>query len=442
MHEHETRPTYVSEHAGVMPGEHAQEQLRWLSDDLSERTIALADASVDVLRGAVQPNGALVAANRYDDSTETAVDYHYMWLRDAAENLQAMYALGMPEAANVRAGLVDWVNNVMLGDDARPGEPKLSHKRHHVLTGAHDKAYYRPQAYSPPEWQPDNNALLAHALANTCPPGPVDQATFQALRSLCNGLCNAWDETTQTFMGNVENQWENHVVQQRHFTHTILAAASGLTRAAQIHHLSTPENRPEVASWMLLGQRLYEIFEAEQPHPHEPADAPYLRLLRQPGHTDENNPLDAGVNLVLADRLRPETPMQVRVRSLTTLHALGELTLQYDDGAVGGLYRNNGDTYDGIFHPDGHEPGAGAWPLLAFSQAIALEQFGEHAEAKELFLDVVQCLDDRYREGTLPCNVIPEQIFPKGDERQGRGVMPLAWSHAMFVRAAKAVGYL
>lgn len=410
---------------------------------ITNRVAELVEASSVVISDARQVNGAIVAANpRHQAASPEAVDYGYMWLRDAAENLRAAHAANLAITPDLRQGIVGWINDTMPSETPDVLGPKTAGKREHV-SGGHDASYYSPAGYQPPEWQPDNNALMVAALLDTSD-GPLDTQTFSAVRSLCQGLVNHWDSRSGYFTGNVENQWENHIVQDRHFTHTIVAGAYALTAAGNfIPQKPTSSDIKDMATWRAMGNRLYQIFEAEKPYASESPGVPYHRLLRAEGRQHEYNPLDSGVTLVLPAFLRPETPEHVHERAANTIQTIGRLLLSSGlDGAPMGTYRYRNDTYDGIYRPNGAEAGAGSWPLLLFSHSLALRHIGDTTTARRLFLGGVHTLDRLYQDGVLPDNLIPEQVFPDGDKRQGRGIIPLVWSHGMFLRAASALGYI
>lgn len=96
-----------------------------------------------------------------------------------------------------------------------------------------------------------------------------------------------------------------------------------------------------------------------------------------------------------------------------------------------GVMRYPGDMYDGMVHHTKHlKKGAGAWPLLTFWYAIALDEVGRTEEAQEVFDNQVEMIDGDW---------IPEQIF---DDDKRTSIKPLAWSHTMFIVAAKRLGRL
>ena len=97
-----------------------------------------------------------------------------------------------------------------------------------------------------------------------------------------------------------------------------------------------------------------------------------------------------------------------------------------------GLGRYPGDTYNGIFI-DGSSryPGSkgNAWPIVNFWASIVYSRLENYQKAEKYFDWVISKVKE----------YIPEQITLDG---KFRGPIPLAWSHAMFIIAAKELGYI
>ena len=75
----------------------------------------------------------------------------------------------------------------------------------------------------------------------------------------------------------------------------------------------------------------------------------------------------------------------------------------------------------------GHrKKGAGYWPLLNFWLSIVLSQMNRKDESMRYFQKVLADLNGK--------QYIPEQIF---DNNIQVSVLPLCWSHSMFVMAAE-----
>jgi len=93
----------------------------------------------------------------------------------------------------------------------------------------------------------------------------------------------------------------------------------------------------------------------------------------------------------------------------------------------GGLIRYKNDKYDGkIRWGKLTLSGGGAWPILNFWASIYFSLAGNKKEALKYFSWVTDRVEDK----------IPEQI------KNGKliSIIPLAWSHAMFIISGKFLG--
>jgi len=172
-------------------------------------------------------------------------------------------------------------------------------------------------------------------------------------------------------------------------------------------------------SWYLLGHesrgryvRAVEI--ARRDDEGEPPGEAYDRALAYPNRRVPSvDRLDARLDSSLLGlvwpfrtRVRPE-----RVRA--TLDAIA-------DGLAapgGGLLRHEGDVYAG-----GHE-----WPLVTLWQGLSARALGDGETHRATLAHVVS------RRTAL--DLLPEQVFPDGSPAW---VLPLGWSHAMLLCAARA----
>lgn len=362
--------------------------------------------SETVLQDCALPNGAIVAANSdlavYPASGE---NYRYVWGRDNAFQLVAASILKLPRASDIRANYLKWLNERAEGFSERG----LIIKRY----GTNGNLDWRYGT----EYQPDQAGALLWALTETqdCP----DRLTDNTIKLLANGLANEWDG--RSFRTLTQDLWENRSTQphlQDVFTYSLAATAHGLERAVkQLRGVTGEVDEWEAAA---LGMRaILENANGGEVH---------VRKIYAKAEFDPDNGLDASLNGLVYpfDGINGE----VSQRSINTVAAIGQKLCQLPDG----IARYEGDTYDGIVRPGGGEAIAGRWPLLTFWQAIALNRTGQPQAARQLFEATIDHLDDLYKTKALPENLIPEQLFP--DERQGRAILPLAWSHAMFVIAA------
>lgn len=351
------------------------------------------------------PNGALVAANSdLPIYPSTAENYRFSWARDAAYQLLAAHAINPDKAAERAINYAGWLNNVQ--GFARTG---LYIKRYGT-NGALDVRYGE-------QHQPDQAGSLMGALDVVVP--EANEKVDTAINKMANGLVGKWNG--QSF-GPTQDLWENRETTQRDndvFTYTIASVAHGLGRAIKrFEHLDT-------SSWQQAQTEMQGVIDS--------VDTRFFlrKIYQNSAHFNSDNTLDASLSSLAY-------PFEKNgLRTTSTITAISDEL--YRPGL--GVYRYRGDTYDGIVREGSRESTAGAWPLLTFWQSIALDAIGAPDEARDMFHDTIERLDREYQRGLLPENILPEQIYPD-DERQGKGVLPLAWSHAKFILAVKALQIL
>jgi GH15 family glucan-1,4-alpha-glucosidase len=367
--------------------------------------------SQKVLEDCALPNGAIVAANpATSEYPPTAENYGFVWGRDTAFQLKAADTLAMPYAADIRAKYLGWLWERAEGF-AGSG---LIIKRYSP-NGSLDWRYGR-------QYQPDQAGALLWALTSTA--SSPDQLTDRTIRHLANGLTSQWDGNH--FKSQTQDIWENRTtdpVRQDVFNYSLAAAAYGLGCAVQYDKGSSAE----IDDWQQTRREMWTVIKSGGNH------RSYLRKSFPEADDDQDNTIDGS----LSGLIYPFEADAAKAK-LT----IGEIARQLD-WAPDGLYRYQGDTYDGIVRHDGREATAGKWPLLSFWLAIAhskIDEFAHSDLARREYLASIDHLDELYTAGVLPDNLIPEQLFD--DSRQGRGVLPLAWSHAMFVIATKELDQL
>ncbi len=370
------------------------------------------EQSKTVLADCALPNGAIVAANSdlqmYPPSGE---NYRYVWARDSAFQIVAAHTLEMPRAPDMRAAYLGWLMERAQGFSATG----LIVKRY-ATNGNLDWRYGT-------EYQPDQAGALLWALAET--QGAPDQMTHDSMRLLANGLVSQWDG--KNFRTPTQDLWENRLTQPEQedvFTYSLAAVAHGLGRA--IKHLRGKVG--EVDVWDQARDEMHAVLESDHGGVH------FLRKIYASPTDDGDNTLDASLNALIfpfSDFSSASLPKRTE-----TITAITRELCRLPNGVA----RYEGDTYDGIVRPGGGEATAGRWPLLTFWHTIALHEIGQVSAAKELYGATIDHLDELYESRALPNNLIPEQLF--SDERQGKGMLPLAWSHAMFVLATKKLAVL
>lgn len=368
--------------------------------------------SKEVLQNCALPNGALVAANSdlsvYPASAE---DYRYVWGRDNAFQVVAAHTLEIPRAADIRANYLKW-----LWERAEGFAQTGVIVKRYSTNGPLDWHYGT-------EYQPDQSGSLLWALTET--QTDPDELVDNTIRLMANGLTAQWEGSH--FHSATQDLWENRLTNPAHqdvFTYSVASVAYGLDKAAALWRGKTIE----VDNWEQARDGMYGVLESDQASEH------YLRKIYAGPVDDPDNTLDASLNGLIFpfSNFRPETSP----RQEETVLAIGRFLCQLPDGVA----RYTGDTYDGIVRPGGVEATAGRWPLLTFWHAIALHKIGQRDAARELYETTIDRLDELYKAGALPNNLIPEQLFP--DDRQGKAVLPLAWSHAMFAIATKELAIL
>jgi glucoamylase len=210
--------------------------------------------------------------------------------------------------------------------------------------------------------------------------------------------------------------------------YTAAAVFGGLVAAARMAERHDPERAD---GWLAAAARVREGIEthlwseehgrylrsiavAERRGPAAPLPATYRHGLRYPNRpvrsvrpVDER--LDASL-LGLAWPFRAVDPAGPRMRA-----TLDALVVGLGTGR-GGLRRHEGDTYAG-----GNE-----WVLAGLWHGLVRRQVGD-----ELGL---QAALDRALESATPLGLLPEQVREDGSPAW---VLPLTWSHAMFVLAAR-----
>jgi GH15 family glucan-1,4-alpha-glucosidase len=217
-----------------------------------------------------------------------------------------------------------------------------------------------------------------------------------------------------------QDLWENEVIEPNSnqvFTYSLAMAAQGLKDAAS--RLRNQGFDYEIDEWDKTRERM-------------------LRLLAKDHKSIFHNKIsgEGKLDSSLSGLAYPlEAPESLKDKIDKTVLAIGKNLLDPDNGII----RYEGDTYDGIARPNGGESTAGSWPLLSFWHAIALNRIGQRTKALGTYYLTLERLSELYDNGQIKPGHIPEQIF-KDDARQGKGVTPLAWSHAKFALATVELG--
>ncbi|UCC97115.1 MAG: glycoside hydrolase family 15 protein [Phycisphaerales bacterium] len=385
--------------------------------EVSERVIA--DGSLD--------NGAIVAANS-DKSCypSTVQDYRYVWVRDAAYVCMAADLLGLKD---IPQRFFDWclhraegfkqthlfcnaynVNGTLHGTLIAPGDAKV---RQNVANSCIDVIHCGTQ------FQPDQSGLLMIAIAHHVEHFNVDASRFSKLiEKAASGICLSWKDDAFVLPG--YDLWEERCVlpERRGFhTYSLAMCIAGLRAAAKLSG--------KKKSWLQTEKQMSDAF--AQVHSSGGKSLPRTFTRRETAKNRKTRKADLTPDTSLLGLVYPSgilDPLDEKMKRTVCEIMAKNAT---DDG---GLLRYPGDLYCGGVRKGWVTlTGAGAWPLLSFWMSIYYSIAGDNRSAKRHF-DWPLARAEKY---------MPEQIFA---DRSKVSISPLLWSHAMFVIAARFLGYL
>lgn len=390
-----------------------------------QRIKELIEISKDVIADGSLENGAIVAANS-DKATypSTVQEYRYVWIRDAAYVCIAADLLGLRD---IPAKFFDWclhqaedfsrtsffynaynVNGTLHGTLLPPRDVKLSRSMsdrciHLIPSGT--------------QFQPDQSGSLLITIAHHINHFGVHVSRFEKLiEKTASGLCKSWEG--KAFVLPCYDLWEERCIlpaQKGYHTYSLAMCIAGLRAAIQLLGRKRKWVRTEKEMSNVFAE-IYSLKKETVPRTYRKGrtakkireddvwpDASLLGLVYPSGILD---PLDE--------------KMKRTIREIVNMNIV-------DDG---GLLRYPGDKYCGGVRKGWVTlTGGGAWPLLSFWMSIYYCLCDDGKNAERYFRWPLERID----------GYIPEQIFK---DKQKRSISPLLWSHAMFVIAAKYLGYI
>lgn len=355
---------------------------------MDQKIKKLLDKSRQVIIDVSLENGAIVAANTDQPYyPRSASNYHFVWPRDAAYICVAAQLIDL----DIQKPFFKWL-------EERPEDFKKEGLLFQNYS-TNGRAHWR-------QFQPDQAGTVLWALWEHFKEDPSEAMQFETLiRRLADGLCDNWKGSY--FFKNTYDLWEEGVrktstkVENNH-TYSLAACAKGLELADRMVNSSR---------WVDCASEMRKkIDEAYDP------DDKYF-------HRNHGKLSDKNVDASLLGLVWPFNIINIGdERIVNTVKKIEEkLTINN-----GGIQRFQFDYYDGEGTAG---EGGGAWPILNFWISIYHSLSGDKEKAEASFNWVINNLEG-YN------NFIPEQIF--SDNRIG--VYPLAWSHAMFIFAAKQLG--
>jgi glucoamylase len=385
----------------------------------------LIKVSKEVIADGSLENGAIVAANS-DKAIypATSQDYRYVWIRDAAYVCMAADLLKLRE---IPEKFFNWclnrvedfketgffsnaynVNGTIHGTLVPPEQPKVpKHLRDSCINLIHCGT----------QFQPDQSGSLLIAIEHHIKHFDTDVSKFgKLIGKTANGICRAWKG--DTFVLPCYDLWEERCVlpgQKGFHTYSLAMCIAGLR--------ATIKMLGKKRKWLQTEKEMLDAF--AQIYPNSTKSIP--RTYRQGVRNRKIKADDLLSDTSLLGLVYPSgilEPLDEKIRT-TFLEIIKANTADY-----GGLFRYPGDRYCGGVRKGWVTlTGAGTWPLLSFWMSIYYSLCGDNENASK-FLD--QPLD---RIGKY----IPEQIF---EDNSRPSITPLLWSHAMFVVAAKFLGYM
>jgi GH15 family glucan-1,4-alpha-glucosidase len=269
------------------------------------------------------------------------------------------------------------------------------------------------------QFQPDQSGSLLTAIAHHIKHFNADASKFKKLiEKTAAGICHAWSDNT--FVLPCYDLWEERCVLPEHrgfHTYSLAMCIAGLRAAI--------ETLGKKRKWLRTEKEMSDAF-AEI---YSSGTKSIPRTYRK-GSISKNRK-------TIAEDLLPDTSLLGLVYPSGILDPKDEMMkrtvleiIKTNTTHGGGLLRYSGDRYcGGIRKGWVTMSGAGAWPLLSFWMSIYYSLRGEKDNARKFF-DLPLGRIDKY---------IPEQIF---EDKSRPSISPLLWSHAMFVIAAKFLGYL
>jgi len=372
------------------------------AEALYRRSLLVLDLLTD------RTTGGVIAAPEFDPSFERSGGYGFVWPRDLAYVILGLLAAGRDDAA---AAALRWL--------AQNQAPEGLWLQRYWTDGS------LAPAWSLHQIDETGSALFAYEAAwRGLADAALDRELWPSARSAADFLCRFRDAETGLPLPSVD-LWE-----ERDGQHAYSAAAvfGGLSAAAEMAARHEPSLEPryrtaaedvreaiETHLWSdEHGRYLRSRWVGRRDSKGGPVPAVFDRGLRRPNRVVRSaDPLDAHVDSSLLGlswpfcAVAPDSP-----RMQATLAAIERELLLPD----GGVLRFEGDVY----------AGGNAWPIATLWLGLQARLAGDEARYLRSLRWVVE------RQTTL--GLLPEQVKRDGSPAW---VLPLAWSHAMLLLAAR-----
>jgi GH15 family glucan-1,4-alpha-glucosidase len=345
------------------------------------------------------PTGAIVAAPTTslpeEIGGERNWDYRYVWLRDVAMNLYALYELGYSEEAR---SFMAWVRRTTAGrvDEVQPvygigGEHLIFESEVPGLDGYRGSRPVRIGNAASSQFQLDvYGELLDTAWLYHKHGGEIDPVFWELLRGVVDLVDECWERPDRGI-------WEVRG-EPKHFVSSKVMAWVAVDRGIRLaRRLGLPA---DLDRWRELRRRIRETTERNGVDPRTGA---FVRAFGE-------SSLDASALLVPLVRFLPADDPRVKATAARVESELcrDELVYRYVD------------------RDDGVPGGEGAFVICSFWLVDNLAMMGETARARTLFEQILDRAND--------VGLFAEQIDPATGEPLGN--FPQAFSHVGLIGAA------
>jgi GH15 family glucan-1,4-alpha-glucosidase len=329
-------------------------------------------------------NGTIVASNIHDpDYPKNVKNYYYVWPRDASFITVACDILGLKK---ISENYFKWIWKAE-GFKKRG----IFYMRYHP----NGKLYGR-------QFQPDQIGSFLWSIEYHCKTYNKNPKRFEDLiTKAANGICFNWKG--KYFKKISFDLWEERRARPKNnekHTYSLAMCSRGLKSAIKL--IGNNER------WLECQKQMEKEIENA-----------YDRKLKFFVRTF-NHRIDPLIDSSMLGLVWPSNVIKPNdKRMINTVKKILKVNL-----INGGLMRYPGDQYNGKFR----KSKAGTWPLLNFWLSIYYIKYGKKNEAKKHFDWVIERVDKK----------IPEQI----ENNKPSSIIPLAWSHAMFIISSKFLGYI
>jgi GH15 family glucan-1,4-alpha-glucosidase len=385
---------------------------------VQDKEALIFEKSIEVFRNCSLPNGAIIAADVNNPYYPRDVKwYGYVWLRDAGFVGYACNLVGLHEiprrffkwcldyAEGIREGIFPhkfYPNGRAAADyDISLQEEDLRGEKKKVA-----KSFLKTKmAYV--QFQPDQPATLLWLLYEHSRHESIEE--FEELvEILANGICKLWNKTHFSLPS--YDLWEERpALPEYKQVHVYILATC-------IKGLECATKMKENEKWKETLHQMKEVFSRCRNYARELGYFP-----RTFGRKVDDG-IDSSLFALVWPWEQVEPDDEIMVGTVKKILKENEVN--------GGIMRYKGDKYDGrVKLAELELGGGGAWPILNYWASIYFCLKGEREKALKYF----NWVNERSLNGYLP-----EQI--KYDKPAS--IIPLAWSHAMFVIAADFLGIL